>query len=106
MNEQPYQDRLRPLLVGHDVFTVAFMKWRGIGNGKLLKLAADAGFDALITRDTGIEYEQNLTQLPCAVIMLKLRSNSVRSIRLAVPLLQEELDHFKPKTLVKLTTIN
>ena len=28
--------RLRLLLTGHDVFTVAFMKWNGVENGELI----------------------------------------------------------------------
>jgi predicted nuclease of predicted toxin-antitoxin system len=56
--------RLRTLLIGHDAFTVAYMNWKGIGNGQLLALAASSGFDAVITKDTGIEYVQNLADLP------------------------------------------
>lgn len=40
--------RLRPLLVGHEVFTVAFMKWKGTENGKLFELAAQNGFEAML----------------------------------------------------------
>jgi hypothetical protein len=59
---------LRPEIVGHDVFTVAFMGWSGIENGELLSRAAAAAFDALITNDHGMEYEQNLANLPLAVV--------------------------------------
>ena len=38
--------KLRHHLPGHDVFTTPYMDWAGIGNGKLLALAADAGFEA------------------------------------------------------------
>lgn len=38
----PHQIRLE--LPGHDVFTAAYMKWGGIENGELLRLAAAAGF--------------------------------------------------------------
>jgi hypothetical protein len=51
----PHQ--LRPELAGHDVFTAAYMSWSGIENGELLRLAAGAGFDAVITNDRGLEYE-------------------------------------------------
>ena len=54
--------RLRTLLTGHEAFTVAFMNWNGIENGRLLALAADNGFDALITKDCGIEYEHDLNR--------------------------------------------
>ncbi len=52
------------------VRTVAEMGWRGTKNGKLLKLAADQQFHALITADRGIEHQQNLNSLPLHIIIL------------------------------------
>jgi len=46
---------LRHLITGHDVFTVTYMGWSGLRNGALLARATEAGFDALITLDSGIE---------------------------------------------------
>ena len=43
-----------------EIKTVPGMGWSGSENGKLLTLAADAGFKALITVDKNIEYQQNL----------------------------------------------
>ena len=57
--------RLRLLLVGHDVYTVAYMKWKGIENGELLGLAASSGFEAILAMDNGMPYEQ--TRLLCFV---------------------------------------
>ena len=51
--------RLKRELLGHEVQTVQDMRWAGIKNGALLKLA-DGQFDALLTVDQGIEYQQNL----------------------------------------------
>jgi hypothetical protein len=51
----PHQ--LRHEIPGHDCFTVAYMNWAGIENGELLALAATAGFDALVTKETKIQYE-------------------------------------------------
>ena len=51
--------RLRLEIVGHDVVTVAHQGWSGIDNGRLLALAAAAGFDALVSNDRGLEYEQD-----------------------------------------------
>ena len=57
--------RLRPLLAGHDVFTVAYMKWAGIENGALLALAVAEGFEALITKDNrnALRAERRLTSV-------------------------------------------
>src|ERR1035437_4553073 len=90
--------RLRFLLPGHEVFTVAYMKWKGVQNGELLSLAAAHGFDAFITKDLGIQYEQNIGQLGCAVIILEARSNSITNIRPLVPALLSELARLEPRT--------
>lgn len=65
----PHQ--LRHELPGHDSFTVAYMGWVGVENGELLKRAAAQGFDALVTKDANVRYEQNLVNLPIAVIIVR-----------------------------------
>jgi hypothetical protein len=75
----PQQIRLE--LPGHEVVTAAYMKWDGVGNGELLRLAAAAGFDALITNDRGLEYQQNLGALPVAVVVVLARANTIEAIR-------------------------
>jgi hypothetical protein len=72
--------KLRQHLPGHEVFTTACMKWGGIRNGELLARAAAHGFDTLITVDAGIEYEQNLADLPCSVIIIRAESNAFEHI--------------------------
>ncbi len=67
--------RLRPLIVGHDVYTVAYMQWKGVENGDLLARAAANGFDALITKDNGMPYEQNAASIPCSIVGLQAPSN-------------------------------
>jgi predicted nuclease of predicted toxin-antitoxin system len=90
--------RLRPLLAGHEVFTVAFMRWRGLSNGALLAKAAEAGFDALITMDAGIQYEQNLSALPCSVVILEAESNALEHLKPLVPQLLQTLGSLKPQS--------
>lgn len=65
---------LRHEIPGHNCETVAHRGWLGIGNGQLLALAAQAGFEALLTKDTKLQYQQNLTNLPVAVVMLRCPS--------------------------------
>ena len=94
--------RLRPLLVGHDVFTVAFMTWKGVQNGELLALAAANGFDVVVTKDTGMPYEQNMQGLPCSIVVLEAATNELDDIRPLVPLLLERLKTLQPRTFVRL----
>ena len=66
--------RLKSLLVGHEVRTVPEAGWSGKKNGELIKLAADH-FDAFITIDSNLVYQQNLQTLPFGVVVLSARSN-------------------------------
>ena len=51
---------LRHWLVGHQVATACENGWAELTNGELLRVAEEAGFDAMITTDKGIRYQQNL----------------------------------------------
>ncbi len=92
---------LRHLLPTHEVFTVAYLGWKGVGNGKLLAMAADAGFQAVMTTDRGIEYEQNIHALPLAVVVIMGRSNDESDLIPLLPRLLGALDALLPKTLIK-----
>jgi hypothetical protein len=61
---------LRNELPGHACFTVSYMGWSGIENGELLRRATSEGFDAFLTKDANVQYEQNLTNFPIAVVVL------------------------------------
>ncbi|QDU90221.1 hypothetical protein Pla175_36230 [Pirellulimonas nuda] len=76
---------LRHEITGHDCETVAYRGWRGIKNGELLQFAAAEGFDALVTNDTNLPYQQSQRNLPIAVIVLKAPSNDFEDIRPLVP---------------------
>ena len=52
---------LRYWLIGHEVETAYECGWAELANGALLAMAEQAGFDALITTDKSIRYQQNLT---------------------------------------------
>jgi predicted nuclease of predicted toxin-antitoxin system len=64
--------RLRRSLPSHQVSTVVQEGWSGVKNGKLLALAA-TGFDAFITVDKNLSYQQNTSDLPVAVLVLDPR---------------------------------
>lgn len=54
----------------YEVRTVPQMGWAGTANGALLRLAADRGFDALVTVDRGVAHEQSPDDLPIAVVIM------------------------------------
>jgi hypothetical protein len=61
---------LRRLIVGHEVTTAFDIGWAGISNGRLIAAAEAAGFEVLITADSNIRYQQNLTGRRIALIVL------------------------------------
>jgi hypothetical protein len=64
---------LRDALTGHAVSTAYEMLWTQLSNGALLK-AADAQFDALITTDRNLRYQQNLAGYRLAILVLPTTS--------------------------------
>ena len=46
---------------GHNVSTVQQRGWAGLKNGELLRVAADAGFEVLVTADRNLQFQQNLS---------------------------------------------
>lgn len=68
--------RFRQHLPGHDLRTTRQMLWEDLKNGMLLRAAAPL-FDAFLSIDKKIEYEQNLKTLPMPVIILDCRENSL-----------------------------
>jgi predicted nuclease of predicted toxin-antitoxin system len=94
----PHQ--LRHELPGHDCYTVAFMGWGGVENGELLRHAAAAGFDALVTKDAGVQYEQNLVNLPLAAVNLHAPSNDIDDIRPILPALIQALTALVPNEII------
>ena len=57
------------------------MGWAGRSNGDLLRLAGAHGFDAFITADQGIEYQQNLDTLPIPVVIMIASRTRVQELR-------------------------
>ena len=92
---------MRLELMGHEVFTAAYMNWAGIENGELLRVASAAGFQALITNDRGLEYEQNLNALPIAVVVLLPTSNTLEAVRPLYSMLLTALARLRPGEFVK-----
>jgi predicted nuclease of predicted toxin-antitoxin system len=91
---------LRLLLSPHEVFTATYMGWSGIRNGQLLARAAGEEYDAVVTLDAGIEFEQNLQALPCSVIVLRAPSKRMRHLLPLLPELLNALTTLQPCTLL------
>ena len=95
--------RFRLSLPNHEVRTVVDMGWAGVKNGKLLALAANE-FDAFLTVDKNLPYQQNLITLPIAVIVLDAVSNELPALLPLVPALERELSSLKPRTYIRVAS--
>jgi hypothetical protein len=93
--------RLKRALPTHHVSTVPQEGWSGIKNGRLLALAATA-FDAFITVDKNLPYQQNTSTLPVSVFVLDAISNELPYLLPLVPNLEAALSNHTPGSYVLL----
>jgi hypothetical protein len=77
-------------IVGHEVKTARDMGWTAIKNGELLRLAA-AHFDAFVTVDRNLAFQQNVAIYPIAVIVLRTASNRLADLVPLAPALTSQL---------------
>ena len=80
---------------GHDVQTVRRRGWTGIENGELMQLAAGA-CDAFVTMDQNLPRQQDVPQLPFAIIVLRAPSNRLIHLRPLVAALLRAIETAKP----------
>lgn len=78
----------RPLLrdlTEHDAHHVVDMGWSSRRNGELLKLMAAERFEALLTVDRNLSFQQNLRASGIGVVLVLCRTNRVKELRPLVP---------------------
>jgi predicted nuclease of predicted toxin-antitoxin system len=93
--------RLKRALPTHQVSTVPQEGWSGVKNGRLLSLAATR-FDAFITVDKNLPYQQNTSTLPVSVFVLDAVSNELPYLLPLVPRLESALSNHTPGSYVLL----
>ena len=69
-------------------------------NGELLRSAEIAGYDALLTVDQGIQYQQNPTGRKLAIISVRSRTNQQEDLLPMVPAILEALGTVSPGQVV------
>ena len=68
--------RLKLDFTDHEIYTVRDKGWNGIKNGQLLKLLIENQFDALLTFDKNLSYQQNFSKYTITVFVLNASINS------------------------------
>jgi len=75
---------LKRYLSVHEVATVPEQGWAGKSNGELLRLAEEE-FDAFLTADQNVEFQQNLRAYKLAVIVLAAQTTRLEDLESLVP---------------------
>lgn len=84
---------------GYECLTVQEAGWRGKENGELLALAENR-FDALVTLDTNLRYQQNLRGRKIAILVILARSNRLPYLRQYFEECANALQALKPGEIV------
>jgi predicted nuclease of predicted toxin-antitoxin system len=93
--------RLARDLPGHDIRHATDLGWSDLDDGPLLT-AMEGSFDALVTVDRNLPYQQNLKARPFAVLLLRAHSNRLTDLARLVPKLRAALKRAVPGLLIEL----
>ena len=93
--------RLKPALQGHILSTVPEIGWAGKTNGELLQLIKGK-FDAFVTVDQNLQYQQNLEGSRVAVVLLVVRNNRYETFKPLIPKVQRALETISVGQLVRI----
>ncbi|MGC4002002.1 MAG: hypothetical protein QM811_02175 [Pirellulales bacterium] len=91
---------LRGYISGHEVRTIRAAGWSGKKNGELLNLMTAAGVHVFLTVDQNLGYQQNLTNLSIAIIVMKAITNRLNDLLPLVPAVENALDTIQEGQLV------
>src|SRR6478736_976425 len=76
----------------HEIFTVCDMRWEGIKNGPLLQLLIENSFNALLTYDKNLQYQQNFLKYTITVFVFTARINQYIELTKLTPKIKEYLN--------------
>lgn len=85
---------LRSYLLHHKIETAYENGWSNLENGDLLTKAEAAGFDALVTTDQNLRYQQNLAGRKISIVVLL--TTSWPRIRNHAALVVQAVDKLSP----------
>ena len=84
---------------GHNCSTVQEAGWAGKSNGELLALAEPL-FEAFVTLDTNLRYQQNLARHQIAIVVLVTPSNRLIDLKRLFPACAEALKTIQPGDII------
>lgn len=97
--------RLKRGLLDHEVRTVPEMGWASKRNGDLLSLA-EGRFDAFVTVDRNLSFQQDVNRFNIAIVVLVANGNKESDLRPLVPRLLEALTTAVPGQVIRVDSAN
>jgi hypothetical protein len=85
LDESVPHDLVSPLAEHHEVETAQARGWGGAKNGELLRLVSEQAFDAFITCDQNLPYQQNLGGMGFGIVVLAARDNRPPTLLALMP---------------------
>lgn len=64
----------------HEVLTVKYMGWSSKKNGELMRLISEHEFDALVTMDKNLPFQQNIERFPTQIFVLDAPDNKISTL--------------------------
>lgn len=96
--------RLGRALTGHYAVSAQKLGWGGFKNGKLLALVVDNGFDVFLTGDRNLSFQQNVTDLAIAIVVLEASGIQLHHTLPLMPKVIALLPTLKPGSVVRVTS--
>ena len=93
--------RVKGLLEEHQVFTVHEMGWDRLTDGEVLSQAQHL-FDALVTIDRGLEFQQNIKRFSIEVVIISVRKNQVAHYRVIEKELLDAVVGIRPGEVIRI----
>jgi hypothetical protein len=93
--------KLKRDLPGYDVSTVQEMGWASIRNGELIKRMSGK-VDVFITGDQNLRYQQNLSSLKFAILILVAVNNRYQTLKALMPKVLERIPELKPGDVIEI----
>lgn len=93
---------LAQCLAPHETRTVPQMGWSGTTNGALLERAS-GHFDAFVTMDVGLSFQQNLADRPFGIVLVRAASNRMVDLRPLAPAIVDALNGVVPGKMARVS---
>ena len=79
------------------------MGWSSKRNGELLRLMVAEGFEALLTVDRNLEFQQNVRASGMGVVLVIATTNRLKELRPLVPAMLAAIAEIKPGQVIKVS---